>query len=162
MSALLLQIHETTSNIEVLKCIPKFWSIAKGMGVQSLACACLDVFAVNFEDVVQEAGFEDLPSALLAACIDHRQLTVRSEKKLCEVVFNWLMYHQQSFQRDQSSEMLKAVYGVKHERSCERIFASLDSTTSSILGKVTFIGNIQQMYFLLAHHKWLDMISCLC
>ncbi|CAM6113165.1 unnamed protein product [Calypogeia fissa] len=75
---------------DILQYLPSIWNTSNMSGYHSLSKFCPEFLAVNFVTVMDLSSFLDLPCSLLRACIEHPQLTVHSERQLCDALLRWL------------------------------------------------------------------------
>ncbi|XP_073007356.1 BTB/POZ domain-containing protein FBL11 isoform X2 [Typha latifolia] len=73
-----------------LDTIIEFWNFALEQGVAFVQELCKDYLARNFVWVVSCSSFTKVPYDLLYSCMEHPQLTVDSEKQICEALLHWI------------------------------------------------------------------------
>ncbi|CAK9159572.1 unnamed protein product [Ilex paraguariensis] len=96
LSSLQLQLHEL---IHIWK-----FGLEHGKANDFIPELCTSYLARNFMWAVCSDSFSDVPCDLFVSCIKHLQLTVDSEKHLCDAVLVWLASNKERLQSLSSNE----------------------------------------------------------
>ncbi|XP_051148897.1 BTB/POZ domain-containing protein FBL11 isoform X3 [Andrographis paniculata] len=66
------------------------WKYGVDSSTEFILKLCTGYLAKNFMWALRSNSFKDVPEKLLCACIEHPDLTVESEKQLCDAILSWI------------------------------------------------------------------------
>ncbi|KAJ4748616.1 BTB/POZ domain-containing protein FBL11 [Rhynchospora pubera] len=76
------------------------WNYGKEKCVGFIQNECVGCMARNFVDAVKSSSLYKVPFDMLLACTDHPDLTVYSEKQLCEALVKWSLANSEASTND--------------------------------------------------------------
>ncbi|XP_078434400.1 ubiquitin-protein ligase isoform X2 [Wolffia australiana] len=161
----------------------EIWSYSSEHGVRFVSEMCCAYLARNFMWTLTLSSFADIPYGFLCSCLEHPDLTVHSEKELCEAVVDWIESNRNLSESSSDSEgddinILKKVrtfllpVGFLASKSKNRWFSSIargsiqyilyiiKESHSKRLGSIKFSDYDNFMLRITQHSKKIDLSSC--
>ncbi|XP_031497191.1 BTB/POZ domain-containing protein FBL11 isoform X2 [Nymphaea colorata] len=80
------------------------WNFGIEHGIPFILDYCSAWLAQNFAEAASYSSFDCIPDSFLESCIKHPQLTVESEKQLCEALVTWITNNVDSSPQSADSE----------------------------------------------------------
>ncbi|KAK1299602.1 hypothetical protein QJS10_CPB13g01642 [Acorus calamus] len=77
----------------------EIWNYCMEHSIGSVSELCKSYIARNFAWAISSRSFIDVPYSCLRACLEDPQLTVDSEKQLCEGLLEWLASNAKSWEK---------------------------------------------------------------
>ncbi|KMT06840.1 hypothetical protein BVRB_7g159950 isoform A [Beta vulgaris subsp. vulgaris] len=99
----IIMMERLSSQLELDEMI-HFWEFGLEHAIDWISGLCISYVARNFMWALSSVTFVDLPYQLLVSCVKHPDLTVESERHLCELLLAWFCANMEPLEQTGSAE----------------------------------------------------------